>query len=252
MSETRPSATVAMSADELGSYQSLNTLAVISFLLGLLSVLSFAPFHLFLWALPPMAVLTGFLALRRIAEAPEVWTGKKLAQAGIAIAIACALCAILINFYTNVQIEKHGKALAERFVEKIRQGDIESAYWLTIPRENRQEFFKRKLEDVPEPMVETYVSFRSEWAELAKSLALGEASVEFEDLEATNTERGLENALVVYKFHAPTGDSHGLFVVSGGRSQDTGEMNWFLREYKLDYSPHSYVGHQPTGHSHSH
>jgi hypothetical protein len=83
MSGTNSASMRVASDDDLGLYRSLSTLAVLSLILGLLSVLSFAPTNLFIWIMPPAAIVSGLIALRQIRSAPEVWTGVRLAQLGI-------------------------------------------------------------------------------------------------------------------------------------------------------------------------
>lgn len=65
------------------SYRALSVGAVVSFVLGLLSILAFADFWLGL--IPLLAIVVGALAWRRIAQAPEAYTGRRLAEIGVAL-----------------------------------------------------------------------------------------------------------------------------------------------------------------------
>jgi hypothetical protein len=67
--------------DDYARYRALNTLAVVSGVLGLLSAL--AIYDWTLAVIPLVGVFTGFVALRRIRANPEDYTGELLALAGI-------------------------------------------------------------------------------------------------------------------------------------------------------------------------
>ena len=242
-----------VSTDEIGPYRSLHTMAVLSFVLGLLSLLSFAPFWLFVWIFPAAAILTGVLSLRRIVEAPEVWSGTKLAQAGIGLGLACVVGAGSLNFYTKAQIKSYGRAAADRFMEKLKAGELEAAFWLTIPRDARANMAKLAIDALPDELLEHYASFRMELSEPAKRLANGEATCEFDSVEEAFVDRGSEYAAVVYKYHSQAEDTHILVIASSQPSMETNEKAWFIRERKWGYDPHSYEAPQaPAGHGHSH
>ncbi|MDZ4782715.1 MAG: DUF4190 domain-containing protein [Planctomycetia bacterium] len=64
-------------------YRALSASAVVSCVLGLLSILAFADFWLGL--IPLLAIVTGVLAWRKIARSPEEYTGLRLAQSGVTL-----------------------------------------------------------------------------------------------------------------------------------------------------------------------
>jgi hypothetical protein len=66
-------------------YRALSASAVVSCVLGLLSILAFADFWLGL--IPFLAIATGVFALRKIKSAPEEFTGLNLAKVGLALGI---------------------------------------------------------------------------------------------------------------------------------------------------------------------
>lgn len=237
--------------DDLGAYQSLNNLAVGSFVFGALSVLSFA-YWLFLWLLPPAAIVLGLIALKRITEAPEVWAGKKLAQTGIGLAVVCGGLALGHKAWTSWNNRMFGRAIAQRFVEKIEAGDIEAAFWLMFPKDARRELGSKPMEDLPEGIIERYANFRAEATGIADGAASGQMKFEFETVEGTGTDHGLDFALVIYKVHAPDGDKRLLLETVGGYSELSNENVWWIRNHKFDYAPGSFEPVQPSGHGHSH
>lgn len=238
------------SDDDLGMYRSLSTFAVISLILGLLSILSFAPTNLFLWIIPPAAIVTGLVALRQIASAPEVWTGIRLARLGIGLAVVCGGGSLGEKYYSNARIARQGRAVAERFIDKLKGGDIEAAFWLTMPREQRDQIQKLKSDKVPTELMERYGGFREGVHEYADAMASGEVHLEFDRVEKTSRDRGTEYASVVFRVHSPKGDSHALILASsfhGPRGP-----SWFIRDHRFDYTPGSFEAPVVSGHGHSH
>lgn len=240
------------SDDDLGAYRSLSTFAVLSLILGFLSLLSFAPTNIFLWVIPPAAIVTGLIALRQITSAPEVWTGIRLAQLGIGLAVVCAGGGVGDKYYHSVRMARHGKATADRFMDKLKRGDIEAAFWLMMPRESRRDLENKSSDDIPTTIMERYGSFRIEVESFADALASGQATAEFESVEETAQDHGTEYASVVYKIHSPMGDNRVLIVATSMPSPETNEPTWFIREQKIGYVPRSYVPPVASGHGHSH
>ena len=66
-------------------YRSLNPLAVLSVVFGVLSILTV--FTWFFGLIPLAGLVLGFLALRQIDEAPEETTGRGLARAGMGLCV---------------------------------------------------------------------------------------------------------------------------------------------------------------------
>ena len=246
-----PSMRVA-SDDDLGLYRSINTLAVLSLILGLLSILAFAPTDLFLWIVPPAAIVTGLIALRQITSAPEVWTGNRLAQLGIGLAVVCAGGAVGGKYYTSARIARYGRAVADRFMDKLKRGEIEAAFWLTIPREQRKTIEGKTVEQLPSQVLERYGGFYTEIETRAATFARSDVTIEFEGVENTASDRGTEFASVVYRIHSPQGDSRVLIVAVSMLSSETNEPTWMIRQPKFDYTPGSYEPPIASGHGHSH
>ena len=241
------------SDDDLGRYRSLSTFAVLSLILGLLSILSFAPTTLFLWIMPPAAIVTGLVALRQISSAPDVWTGRRLAQLGIGLAVVCAASSVGGRYYTSARIARHGKIVTDRFVDKLKKGEIEAAFWLTVPREQRKTIEGKRIDELPAQVLEKYASFRAEIEPHAATLAGSDVLVEFESIEKAETEGTSEFATVVYRIHSSRGDSHVLIVAFSVPSPETHEPTWMIRDHKFAYTSGTY---EPpvaaSGHGHSH
>ncbi|HEU5119041.1 MAG TPA: DUF4190 domain-containing protein, partial [Isosphaeraceae bacterium] len=72
--------------NEIPTYRAINPLAVVSLLMALLSLLSFADEKFLIASI--LGVISGFLALRQIKNQPDTWTGPGLAKVGIALSLA--------------------------------------------------------------------------------------------------------------------------------------------------------------------
>jgi len=243
--------TVREMTDDLESYQSLSNASVVSLVLGVLSVLSFA--HWFFSCLfPPLAILTGLLAIRRINAAPEVWAGKRLAQLGVGLAIGCLALSFASAQLTTVRTKSHSKIVATRFTEKLAAGDIEGAFWLTVPKEGRRQYMGKSIDALDTHLLEKYMSFRASAAPLGAALAAREATIEFDEIEETGQVEGLDYALVMFKIRSSGPEKHLLLVVAGGYSQLAHEGMWWVRDQRFDYEPGSYQAAQTSGHGHAH
>ncbi|MBI3465742.1 MAG: hypothetical protein HY000_22220 [Planctomycetes bacterium] len=253
MAETtnQSSSSASVSTDEFASYRALSTWAVLCFVLSLLSVLSFAHWF-FLWAFPVATLVAGALALRQIASAPQDWAGKRLAQTGVGLAILCFVGSLGTNIYWTNWVQKGGRAAADRFVGKLRAGELESAFWLTMPPGARKQAEKLELKDVPSELAQRYQVFREEFKTLAKGLADGTSTIEFDTVEQTGDQNGQDVAAVIYKVQTPEEAKHILVLATTARLSGTSDVGWHIGLYTNPYQPHSFQIRAPSGHGHSH
>jgi hypothetical protein len=141
--EHRAETTQVQAGGEL-EYRELSVPAVLALVFGLLSVFALATWVL--WILPLAAWVAGFIAIRRIKSAPSEWTGLRLAYAGIALGVVFLVAGVASTFVTNALIKLHARAIADRFVRRMEQGDIEGAFWLAVDRSQRQLALQGKLD----------------------------------------------------------------------------------------------------------
>jgi hypothetical protein len=246
------SSTITAESDELGSYRSLSSLAVLSFVLGLLSMLSFAPSSFFVLTFPPLAIVFGLLAARQVRGAPEVYIGMRLAKLGVGIALLCAVGSVVVKYMNTSRIGNHGHIIADRFVGKLKAGDTEGAFWLKIPRESRAAYLTRGGNEVPDQMKQQYVSFYADAKPYSDSLSRGEATLEFDSIEQATVDRGTEYASVIYRYHSPKEDSH-ILVLAASYLGESRERSWYIKDFKPSYTPNSFT--EPggsSGHDHVH
>lgn len=239
---------VATSAtDESHSYKALSTWSVMCFVLGLGSLLGFGHWSL-LWTLPPASILAGVLALRQIASARQEWTGKKLAVTGIGLAVLCFVGAHGVDFYWSNWAGQNGRATAERFVTKLKSGDLEAAFWLTLPQWQRGEAKKLTSDTVPPELAQRYHMFREQAKKLSEDLKSGASTIRFDSVERTGREFMQDVAAVVYQVHNATGESHVMILACTAPPSEIRELTWYVREQSFDYKPATYKLKRPAGH----
>jgi len=111
-------------ADEWGQYRSLSSLAVVAFLLGISSVLTFvSPLMV---VVPLAAVATALLALKGIAASEGGLSGAKLARYGLVLAIVCGVAAFARVKVRDVLLQRQAASVARLWLSLAAEGDAES------------------------------------------------------------------------------------------------------------------------------
>ncbi|HVC93928.1 MAG TPA: DUF3299 domain-containing protein [Pirellulales bacterium] len=124
--------------DDYARYRALNTLAVVSGVLGLLSAL--AIFDWTLAIIPLVGIFTGFLALRRIRANPEDYTGELVALAGSLLSALFLVGGLTWQAYDHLTEVPEGY---RRINYDLLQPTAEAPY--QVPPEQAQEFDGQKV-----------------------------------------------------------------------------------------------------------
>jgi hypothetical protein len=192
------------------------------------------------------------LALRQLSSAPEVWTGGRLAKAGIALAVVSAALSITMKQVHHYQLASEGREVADRFMETLKGGDVEGAFLLKLPTDFRERLKQMPAEELPGQLGEQYTGFRNELGSIGEAIARGEGSVQFEEVEGTYEERGMGLAAVVYKYHSEKEDTHVMVLAASNHSTAEHARTWYVREVKFGYTADSYSPQPAGGHGHAH
>jgi hypothetical protein len=234
-------------------YRAITYSSVLSLALGIASILAFA--HLICEVFAVASVLFGVLAIRRVNAAPQEWAGKSLACAGIVLSLLFGGGAAAVNIATTIERHQMGRATADRFVDKLSKGEMEAAFWLTLPQAFRKSLsHTNDIEDLPPEMAnlkERYMEFRQENEALTDMITTGRTTIEFEMVEGTGEFRGQDFAVLVYLVHSRDGDTRLMLNVGSARDPEKSGKSWFVRETHLGYVPHSFQS-GATGHDHAH
>ena len=121
----------AYDADELVSYRSLSSLAILALVLGLFSPLSLIAPPLFVIPLAGMAV--ALLAIRNILAQPGILTGMTLAKIALFLCTFCLVVAPVKSAVSASIYKKQADQAAQRWFETIVEGDLSEALGQLTP-----------------------------------------------------------------------------------------------------------------------
>lgn len=112
-------------AEELGNYRSLSSLAVCAFLLGIASLVALlAPLMV---AIPIAGVVVALFALARISNSAGALSGRGLALAGLALAIACAVASPLRIQVRDKLYSGQADEAGRQWLTALSRGEIDSS-----------------------------------------------------------------------------------------------------------------------------
>ena len=119
--------TPAGEAAELGEYRSLQSLAVLTLVLGILSCL--ALFRTMFWIVPLVTLILGVIALRLLAANPEK-IGRKAAIWGMALALLFGAWAPSRYFSRQWWLAGQARTYADAWMELVQQKKLKEAHQL--------------------------------------------------------------------------------------------------------------------------
>jgi hypothetical protein len=131
-------------------YRSLSVLAVLTFILGVFSLL--ALISPVLWVVPLCAIAVGMVALRAIYQDSQK-SGERLAKIGMLVAMCIGLWAVSYHFAREWYLFHTAKRFADQWLEVVQDGKLMEAHQLHLPYLSRYGD-KDKLEEYYDSMVE--------------------------------------------------------------------------------------------------
>lgn len=128
-----PSSTAVEPAieNELPTYRAISPMAVFSLILGLIALFCFADFYFLVAA--AAAVVTGFLADRKIRRMPDVLTGRGFAQAGIAMGLIFGLGSVTTDYVQDYIRRTEAARFARTYVKVLQDRSLGENLWYRIP-----------------------------------------------------------------------------------------------------------------------
>jgi hypothetical protein len=135
-SQQQRSALPASDAAPIQQYRSLSGLAVLSFLLGLLSVVALA--HPGAWLFPAAATVCGALAMRRITQCSDALMGRPLAVSGLLLGLFFLSWAPTTYFADRWLISRQARHFSEQWLSAVFDGQLGRAYQATLTVRRRQ------------------------------------------------------------------------------------------------------------------
>lgn len=147
--------TSAIAADsaienELSTYRAYHPASIAALACGVIASLSFVHWGFYIIAV--LGILCGATAMRRINRDPEIYTGKGLARAGIALSLIFGLSAVsrtaADDFIRNREATKFGRYIAEVLANE----PIDNAIWLRLtPNEREKTSPEQLMKQLNEP-----------------------------------------------------------------------------------------------------
>jgi hypothetical protein len=114
--------------NELPAYRAVHPLAIVSLLFGAVAVLTYLSWYFAIFG--AIAIVLGVLAQRNIRRLSDVYTGERMANAGIALGLLFSLSALTIGFVQGWMIERDAGRFAREYVKVLQQGTEADASYL--------------------------------------------------------------------------------------------------------------------------
>jgi hypothetical protein len=123
--------------NELPTYRAISNLAVFSVICGVAASFSFADLTFLVFSV--LAIILGALALRAIRRNPDVLTGTRLANTGIALGLVFGLTVLT---YTGIQymiVKREATKFAQEYAKVLQDGSFGDVLLYRDPPDRRKE-----------------------------------------------------------------------------------------------------------------
>jgi Domain of unknown function (DUF4190) len=252
--------------NELPTYRAISALAIFSLVCGFGAVCSFA--HPFFYLFAFLAIGLGIAAHRSIKHHPDMLTGTRLANAGIALGLIFGLVSATVSSVQYFVRSRAALKFAQEYAEIINRRSLPDMLWYNMGADSRKE-------KTPAEAFQEYETNRAKQAmlvdqkmgqmvKLNKRMATStEQNAHFVRIEGIGEDEShgslLVYALALYEVEGPSSkefpekQEYALAIFKGrslGRHYD-----WWVEDIRYPYMPHSFVaGDKPVddGHGHAH
>lgn len=257
-----PDTSVRTSAieNEIPAYRAVSPGAVASLLLGLTAALTFADWWFLIAAV--LAVLLGILAERKIRRFPDQFTGRALAQAGIALGLIFGVSAITIGTVNQTMANRGAAAFGREYVEVLKTKNLANAVWYRVPPTARRGMTPKQILDnmskgAPDKAAasERIAGLKS----LVERVSLPGADVHLDKIESLVIDRMTTKALAIVEVHG--GKLNGkdapeeLGAIEIWAEPQDGPTGFYVHEVYFPYKPGTFEHKaEPVddGHGHAH
>lgn len=246
--------------NEIAAYRAISPAAILSLICGVLAVLCFTSW--FFLAFTIAAIVLGLSAERRIRRDPEIWTGKKMAQAGMALGLVFGLAAVTNTLVQDFLRSRGAGQFASQYAEVLKKGRIEDAVFYTVSplaREGKKpaEIFKEITAQAQPGMPNEQLASLQNIQDRLTS-GPGEEIV-FERIEGHGLDGMNPYASALYVLRGPgtqkfpEKEQYALIFIKGATIK--GKTQWWVENSKFPYEPSTYVhkakaGEEGNGHAH--
>lgn len=123
-------------ADDAAAYRPVSTLAVLGAALALVSTLALA--SRYFAVLPLIATVVSFAGVRSVQKDPSARTGGGVARFGLALSLVVLAATLVRGPLLQNLHETDANPVVESFLQAIEEGDLVTAYELTLPYKDRR------------------------------------------------------------------------------------------------------------------
>lgn len=254
--------------NELPTYRAISNRAVFSLICGVLASFSFADLDFLAFAV--LAVILGVLANRAIARTPDVLTGTRLANAGIALGLIFGLTVITYTAVQTYILRREASRFAKDYARILAEGSVGDLLLYREPPEMRKDHTSEaKQKEFDEMKMRERVMMEqrlSPLLNLNKALKSKGARLVFRGIEGQGVDDSISSG--VYYFAAALYDVEGV-TLPGAKSPQTlhalaifkgrpkgRHYEWWTDDLRFPYQPSTYQGEvkKPAddGHGHAH
>jgi hypothetical protein len=251
--------------NEIPTYRAISGRAVVSVVCGVLSVLCFA--HWVFYGFAILAIGIGIWAHRTIRRFPDMLTGQRLATAGIGLGVVFGASSVTITTVQYVVRSRQATLFATKYATVLESGDLSSILWYNAHPETRKDKtaadISRELETKPKErqMMESRVGPMAQVTKLHERITSSKGQkVRFVQLERVGEDEGTGLELQVFatalfeiagppsaKF--PEEKQYALAVLKA--RPKGGKYEWWSDTVMFPYTPATYnVPVKPVGDSH--
>lgn len=236
--------------NELTGYKAISGSAIFSAVTGAMSLLMFVDYSFFF--IPLLAVVFGVIALRRIKRYPGIYTGIKLAQAGIGLSVLFSLVSVSMGVAYQYLTKSEAQSYAMSLQDVLRTGRAEEILFLKVPPSDRADLTPDKLiAQRLESGTEGKMGLESDIEPLKAIVAARSvpgAAVAFEQIELSGYDKLTPFAFLRYAIQGGTGQpktdgdghDHAAGTIPPGHSEGDGH----------DHSKDAHVHKEGDGHDH--
>ena len=254
--------------NELPAYRAISIRAVFSVVCGAVAIFTFA--HPFFYLAAILAVVLGIAAHRAIRQHPDMLTGQRLANAGIALGLIFGLgCGTFTTVQSYIRTRMSEK-FAHQYEGILQSNSLAELLWYNQHPDGRKdqtgEQIVKSIETAkPKDKMIIDTKYGSLLALNKRLKASKDEHVEFVALESVGEDdsRGTELpvfALAVYEVSGPGNKDfpekrqYALAILKGKLKNK--QYEWWVDEVRFPYTPKSFVpaakGPPDDGHGHAH
>ena len=245
--------------NEIAAYRAITAPAVFALIAGVLSVLSFTSWYFLVFAAAALGL--GLLALRKIQRFPDEFTGKGIAQAGIALGLIFGLTAVTISTVQSLLTLTQARSYAATYEKVLKGGSFDEIMWHGQHPKYREgktpEALVTEMRSQPK-MAEMFDSKFMPQRMLALKCAKPGVEMHFKKIE-THGEDGMDVfGTALFEIDNPKAaepaerEEYALTVMKGVKNA-SGRYDWYVDELIYPYKPSTFAkADKPVDDGHGH